>query len=111
MITEITDKQWKKEVLDSKKPVIVDLWAPWCQPCKGIARELEAIIKTHGNRVRVVKVNVDQNPSLVGALQIKSVPTILFYSNGSHAPLSIVGATTARAIISRFRLDELPVHA
>ena len=61
--------------------------------------------------VKIVKVNVDDNPSLVGTLQIKSVPTLLFYSGRSAAPLAIVGATTARTIVSRFRLDELPLNA
>jgi len=109
-ITDITEKQYKKEVLDSKTPVIVDLWAPWCVPCKGIARELESVVKTHGNRVRVVKINVDQNPAIVSQLEIKSIPTLVFYAGKNYAPISIVGATTARSIISRFRLDELPLQ-
>lgn len=109
-IVDITERQYKKEVLDSKTPIIVDLWAPWCQPCKGIERELDAVIKSHGSRVRVVKVNIDENPTLVSQLEIKSVPTILFYRGKNYAPISIVGATTARAIVSRFRLDELPVQ-
>ena len=109
-ITDITERQYKKEVIDSKSAVIVDLWAPWCQPCKGIAKELESVIKTHGNRVRVVKVNVDENPSIASQLEIKSIPTLVFYAGKNSSPISIVGATTARSIISRFRLDELPLR-
>lgn len=108
MVKSIKEKDFMNEVLASKEPIIVDLWAPWCQPCKGIAKELDAVAKSHGNRVRIVKVNVDESPSLVSLLEIKSVPTLLFYRGKNFAPISIVGATTARTVVSRFRLDELP---
>lgn len=111
MVKSIAEKDFMAEVLDSKDPVIVDLWAPWCQPCKGISKELDVVAKSHGNRVRIVKVNVDESPSLVSQLEIKSVPTLLFYRGKNYAPLSIIGATTARNVVSRFRLDELPVRS
>jgi thioredoxin len=107
-IVNATDKTYKAEVQSSTTPVIVDLWAPWCQPCKAINKDLEAISETYKGRVKVVKVNVDENPELVKALEIRSVPTILFYSAKGSSPIAIVGATTAKQMIARFRLEELP---
>lgn len=104
----VTDATFKQLVSDSKKPVIVDLWAPWCQPCKAIEKELAAIEAEFGARVGIAKINVDENPELIRALEIKSVPTILFYAGNGASPISIIGATTAKQIISRFRLNEVP---
>lgn len=108
MAIKATDDTFQKQVLESTKPVIVDLWAPWCQPCKAIDKDLAAIEAEYGSRITVVKVNVDENPATVRALEIKSVPTLLFYAGKGEAPISIVGATTSKQIISRFRLSELP---
>jgi len=107
MATEVTDSTFKKFVLDSKRPVIVDIWAPWCQPCKQMDKDLAEIEATYAGRVTIVKVNADNNPQLVSSLEIKSVPTLLFYHNGSAAPRSIVGAVSSKQIVSRFRLSEL----
>lgn len=108
MAIKATDDTFQKQVLESTKPVIVDLWAPWCQPCKQIEKDLAEIEAQYGSRVTIVKVNVDENPATVRNLDIKSVPTLLFYAGLNAAPISIVGATTSRQIISRFRLSELP---
>ena len=107
-INNVTDATYHQEVTASKVPVIVDLWAPWCQPCKAINKDLEAISETYKRSVRVVKVNVDENPGLVGSLEIRSVPTILFYAGNGASPVSIVGATTAKQMVAKFRLAELP---
>jgi len=107
MAIKATDDTFQKQVLEATKPVIVDLWAPWCQPCKQIDKDLAEIEAQYGNKVTVVKVNVDENPNLVKSLEINSVPTILFYAHRNAAPISIVGATTSKQIAKRFRLSEL----
>jgi thioredoxin 1 len=107
MAITITDATFQHDVLNSKKPVIVYLWASWCQPCKALAPEIAEVERLHGTKVTIGKVNVDENAAIVSSLEIKSVPTILFYAGNAAAPIAIIGATTARTIISRFRLEEL----
>lgn len=104
----VTDATFQQLVVESKKPVIVDLWAPWCQPCKAIEKELAIIEKQFGARVGIAKINVDENPALIRALEIKTVPTILFYAGNGASPIAILGATTASQLVTRFRLNEVP---
>ena len=108
MAIKATDDTFQKQVLESTKPVLVDLWAPWCQPCKAIDRELADIENQYGNKVTVVKVNIDENPAIVKNLEIRTVPTLLFYAGRNAAPLSIIGPSTSKQIASKFRLSELP---
>ncbi|CAB4148839.1 TrxA Thiol-disulfide isomerase and thioredoxins [uncultured Caudovirales phage] len=108
MAITVTDKTFAQDVTNSTKPVIVDLWAPWCQPCKAIEKELAALDVQFAGKIVIAKVNVDENPATVSSLEIKSVPTLLFYAGNGASPLAITGATTAKQIVSRFRLLELP---
>ena len=107
MVKSIKEKDFMNEVLASREPIIVDLWAPWCQPCKAIDKELAEVEKQYGDKVTVVKVNIDENPAIVKNLEIRTVPTILFYAGRNAAPVSISGAATSRQIVGRFRLSEL----
>lgn len=108
MSITVTDANYQQSVANSKTPIIVDLWAPWCQPCKAIEKELAEVESQVGSRVTVAKMNVDENPETVRALEIRSVPTLLFYAGNGASPIAIIGATTSKQIISRFRLLELP---
>lgn len=107
MAITVTDATFQSDVVESKKPVIVDLWAPWCQPCKLIERELTEVERQYGAKVTIAKVNIDENPALVRALEIRSIPTLLFYPGNNVTPVSLVGGTTSANIISKFRLAEL----
>lgn len=107
MAIKATDDTYQKQVLESTKAVIVDLWAPWCHPCKAIEKELAEIEKQYGGKVTVVKVNIDENPDLVKNLEIRSVPTLLFYAGRNASPISIMGPATSKQIANRFRLSEL----
>ncbi|MGH3086227.1 MAG: thioredoxin [Rubrobacteraceae bacterium] len=80
-VNEVSDATFKEDVLGSEKPVIVDFWAPWCQPCKRIAPILEEM---SGNRedVRFVKLNVDDNPSTTLNYSITSIPTVARFEGG-----------------------------
>lgn len=106
-IHNVTDATYQKDVLESALPVLVDFWAPWCAPCRAIAPELEKISTEYTGKLRVVKVNVDENPLTPRTLYITSIPTMIFYPGSNQAPLSIVGATTAKEIAKRFRLAEV----
>ena len=92
-----------REVLQSKVPVIVDFWAPWCAPCRRVAPELDAIAAGRGDAVKVVKVNVDKNLDSAFKYQIASIPTIALYRDGELRRKSI-GAKPARMIEADLKL-------
>lgn len=78
----LTHENFKNEVLDSDKPVLVDFWASWCGPCKMIAPIVEEIAEEYKDTVKVGKVNVDEQPELSAAFNISSIPTIMIFRNG-----------------------------
>ncbi len=78
----VDDKSFRKEVLKSKHPVLVDFWAPWCQPCLAVAPFIDKMAKEYRGRVKVVKLNVDQNPVIARRFQIQSIPTLMMFDNG-----------------------------
>ena len=76
------DQNFKADVLESKEPVLVDFWAEWCGPCKAIAPSLEEISNEMANKLKVVKINVDENPSTSQAYSIRSIPALMIFKNG-----------------------------
>ena len=78
----IVADNWKTEVMDSKVPVLVDFWAEWCGPCKAIAPVLEEVAKELDGKLKVAKVNVDENQDLAAQFQVRSIPTLLVLKGG-----------------------------
>ena len=89
-ITEVSDNNFQAEVLESETPVLVDFWAPWCGPCRVIAPHLEELNEERDD-IRVVKLNVDDNPQTAATYNVMSIPTLLLFKNGQVAH-QIVGA-------------------
>lgn len=87
----ITDSNFQKEVLESKTPVVVDFWAPWCGPCRAVTPVIEELAKDYTGKVVVGKLNVDENPEVAGQFNVMSIPTVIVFKNGEPIK-SIVGA-------------------
>lgn len=85
MATAITDAEFEKEVLQSKVPVLVDFWAPWCGPCKSMLPVVEELAKEIGAKAKVVKINVDENSDTPAKFSVMSIPTFIFFKDGEVA--------------------------
>jgi thioredoxin 1 len=88
---EVTDTTFEDEVLKSDKPVIVDFWAVWCGPCKMIAPIMEEFAQDYSDKVKIAKVDVDNNPNIAVKFGIRSIPTVLFFKEGKVAE-QVIGA-------------------
>jgi thioredoxin 1 len=100
MATVKVDKSnFQAEVLDSAEPVVVDFWAEWCGPCKMIAPSLEEISIEMAGKVKVVKLNIDENPELAAQFGVRSIPTLALFKAGEVADIK-VGAAPKSALAS-----------
>ncbi|MCS6789660.1 MAG: thioredoxin [Bacteroidia bacterium] len=96
----VTDSTFAEEVLRSPIPVLVDFWAPWCGPCRMIAPVLEQIAQKHAGKIKIAKMNVDENPFIPMQYYIQAIPTLILYRNG-HPIDKIVGALPGPALEKR----------
>ena len=94
----VTDDTFDPEVLQSPTPVLVDYWAEWCGPCKMVAPVLEAIAEEHGDKLDVVKLNVDENPVVTQKYNIMNIPTLGVFKNG-EVVMELVGARSKSALL------------
>jgi thioredoxin 1 len=98
-VREVNDSSFEHEVLQSEKPVLVDFWAPWCGPCRMLAPTIEAISDQYSASAAVVKLNVDDNPSTGAAYGIRSIPTLILFSEGKEVE-RVIGAASKEVISS-----------
>ncbi|HEU18750.1 MAG TPA: thioredoxin TrxC [Deltaproteobacteria bacterium] len=94
---DITDGTFKTEVLTAPVPVVVDCWAPWCGPCRLIAPILDQLASEYAGRIKIAKLNVDENPLTASQFDTRSIPTMLFFKNGMLVN-RLVGALPKAAI-------------
>ena len=106
----LTDDNWKKEVGESGIPVLVDFWAEWCPPCRMIAPSIDALATTYSGRVKVGKLNVDENPIVAQDFGIRSIPTLLVFKGGKVADQQI-GAVPQTRIAAMLDQQLEPVQA
>lgn len=98
-LQQVNDLNFNKEVLESPLPVLVDFWAPWCAPCRLVTPILEEIAEEYAGRVKVVKLNTDENPALAMKYNIMSIPTLLLLKNGEVLDETI-GAVPKHVIVN-----------
>ncbi len=96
-LNEVTDTNFQAEVLESDKPVLVDFWAPWCGPCRIVAPHLEELAGERDD-LRIVKLNVDENPQVSSQFNVMSIPTLLLFKNGQVAH-QIIGALPKNRLV------------
>ncbi len=102
-VIEVGDANFQSEVLESDKPVIVDFWAAWCGPCRMVSPIVEEIASEYGDKVKVAKLNVDENKETATRYGIMSIPTILLFKNGDIAK-QVVGAMPKSALVKELGL-------
>jgi thioredoxin 1 len=100
----VTQENFPKEVLQSPMPVLVDFWAPWCGPCKMITPILDALASEYDGRVKIAKVNVDEQQSLAAEYNVRAIPTLLLFKEGQVAE-QIVGLQSQNAL--KAKLDRV----
>ena len=91
-VGKVSDATFESEVLKATGPVVVDFWAEWCGPCRMIAPALEEIAGSLGEKVKIVKLNVDENPQTAAKYNIQSLPTLLIFKNGDMSSRQIGAA-------------------
>uniref|UniRef100_A0A7C6A8Y1 Thioredoxin n=1 Tax=candidate division WOR-3 bacterium TaxID=2052148 RepID=A0A7C6A8Y1_UNCW3 len=102
MSIELTQKNFKTEILDAPVLSIVDFWAPWCMPCRMIAPVLEEIAKDYADKIKVGKVNVDNETALAAEYSIMSIPALLFFKDGKVVD-QIIGAVPKEHIEEKLK--------
>jgi thioredoxin 1 len=100
----VTDASFEQDVLKSDVPVLVDFWAPWCGPCRMVAPIVDEIAKDFEGKLKVVKLNTDENPNIASQYGIRSIPTLMIFKGGEKVD-TVVGAvpkTTLSSTISKY---------
>ena len=98
-VQEIDDSHFEQEVLKSDVPVLVDFWAPWCGPCKTIAPVVEELANVYGAKLKVVKINVDNNKEAAMKYNVRGIPNLILFKNGESQE-QIVGAVAKQELVN-----------
>lgn len=90
-VVDVTDQTFQNEIISYTGPVLLDCWAPWCGPCKMVTPILDQLAKTYAGRIKVAKLNVDENQQTAARYNVQSIPTMLFFKHGQVVN-SLIGA-------------------
>jgi thioredoxin 1 len=97
-VTEINDQSFSQEVLSSNVPVLIDFWAPWCGPCRAVAPVVEELAAEYAGRLKVVKMNVDDNPQTPSRYGVRSIPNLVLVKAGQMAD-QVIGAVPKAQLV------------
>ncbi len=101
-VVEVSDATFQRDVLNSATPVLVDFWAVWCGPCRAIAPTIDALATEYAGKIKVAKMNVDDNPGTPSQYGIRGIPTLLVFKGGKEVD-RIVGAVPRAKIESALK--------
>ena len=107
---KVTDASFQSDVLDSKKPVLVDFWAEWCGPCKQIAPALEQISEELGSNVTIAKLNIEESPTTPSRYGVRGIPTMMLFKDGQMTAMK-VGAMPKQKILEWLSESGVPTAA
>jgi len=97
MVIDVTDANFEEEVVKSPLPVLVDLWAPWCGPCRMVAPVIEKLAEKYNGRFKFCRVNVDENQKIAAGYKVMSIPTLMFFKEGKAVD-TVIGAVSEKAL-------------
>ena len=97
MVIDVSDQTFESEVIKSNQPVLLDLWAPWCGPCRMIAPVVDKLAEKYNDKMKFCRLNVDENPQTAARYQIMSIPTLMFFKGGQVVD-TVIGAVPERVL-------------
>ncbi len=100
MVIDVSDQAFDNEVVKSTLPVLVDLWAPWCGPCRMVAPVIESLAGKYDGKVKFCRVNVDDNPQAAAKYGVMSIPTLMFFKGGKVVE-TVIGAVSEQTLESK----------
>lgn len=100
MVVDVSDQNFDNEVIKSTLPVLVDIWAPWCSPCRMVAPVIEKLAEKYSGKVKFCRVNVDDNSQTAAKYGVMSIPTLMFFKDGKAVD-TVIGAVPEQALQSK----------